>query len=168
MKNRSHKTGYDYKIWYLLQYFNTFNNHIKACFFIRNILLQFNYALQKNKNSVFLILKLVLILFLMIIGVQNQLPDLVQLIVKRFEILPRTHKFLNVLFIQCWEFLTLKAIIEFIIPNLSQIYIGILEILKQKFQTSFWVQNHFWNLCSRSVNSQRLFFSQKAGVKCSS
>ena len=34
-------------------------------------------------------------------------------------------------------------------------------------KTGFWVQNHPLNLCSSSMNSQRLLRSQKAGVKYS-
>ena len=36
---------------------------------------------------------------------------------------------------------------------------------KRKFKTGFWVQDHLFNLCSSAVSSQRLLFSQKAGVK---
>jgi hypothetical protein len=32
---------------------------------------------------------------------------------------------------------------------------------------NIWVQNHLLNLCSRAVNSQRLFCIKKASVKCS-
>ena len=35
------------------------------------------------------------------------------------------------------------------------------------FKTGFWVQNHLLNLCSRVINLQRLFCSQKSLVKCS-
>ena len=35
------------------------------------------------------------------------------------------------------------------------------------FKTAFWVQNHLWSLFSWAVNSQRLFCSKKAGIKCS-
>ena len=37
--------------------------------------------------------------------------------------------------------------------------------LKQMFQPGFLVQNCPLNLCSRAVNSQRLFCSKKASVK---
>ena len=67
----------------------------------------------------------------------------------------------------CREFLTLNAYLL----NLSyQIWVGyfiIPEIFKTYVETGFWVQNHLMNLCSRAVNSQRLLYSQKAGVKCS-
>ena len=39
--------------------------------------------------------------------------------------------------------------------------------LKPTFNTGFWVQNLPLNLCSRANNLQRLFCSQRAGVKCS-
>ena len=42
------------------------------------------------------------------------------------------------------------------------------KTFKQTFKTGFWVQNHLLNLCSSSVNSQRLLCSQKARVKCTS
>ena len=68
----------------------------------------------------------------------------------------------------CKEFLTFDAH-EL---NLShQIWVGFIFVyqksLKWTFKTSFWVQNHLLNLCSSAVNSQRLMYSQKAGVKCS-
>ena len=47
----------------------------------------------------------------------------------------------------------------------SELFLYTPEIFK--FQTGFCVQNHLLNLCSRVVNSQRFFCSQKAGVKCS-
>ena len=34
------------------------------------------------------------------------------------------------------------------------------------FKTGFRVQNHFFNLCSSAVDSQRLLCSKRAGVKC--
>ena len=49
----------------------TFNNPIKACFFISIILLQFKHAQYKIVNRIFLVERLVLIGFLKIIGVQN-------------------------------------------------------------------------------------------------
>ena len=52
-------------------------------------------------------------------------------------------------------------LIVFVILNLSQIYFCISQIYKNQF----WVQNNHFNLCSYAVNSQRLFCSQKAGVK---
>ena len=58
-------------------------------------------------------------------------------------------------------------LIAFVIPNLRQINFCIQISLKPMFKTGFWIQNHLWNLCSRIVNSQRLFCSQKADVECS-
>ena len=40
-------------------------------------------------------------------------------------------------------------------------YIKYEKSLKRTFQTGFWVQNNRLNLCSRVMNSQRLFCSQK-------
>ena len=57
-------------------------------------------------------------------------------------------------------------LIDSVIPNLSQIYFGIPEIFKTNVTNRFWVQNHLFILCSRVVNSQRLFYSQKVGLKC--
>ena len=61
--------------------------------------------------------------------------------------------------------LTNYLLIEFIIPNLSQIYFCIPKSLKQFVQTGFWVQNHLSNQCSWVVNSQRLFCSQIVCIK---
>ena len=56
-------------------------------------------------------------------------------------------------------------LIEFIIPNLRQIYFEYQKSLKRTFKTVFCVLNYLSILCSRVVNSLRLFCSQKAGVK---
>ena len=48
----------------------------------------------------------------------------------------------------------------------SHIYFCILEIFKRTIQTGFWEQNPLLNLCSRIVNSQSLFCSLKAVLKC--
>ena len=37
--------------------------------------------------------------------------------------------------------------------------------LKRTFKSGFWVKNHPLNLCSHAVNLQRLFRSQKGGIK---
>ena len=56
----------------------------------------------------------------------------------------------------------LKCIlIEFVTPNLSQIYFS----LKLNFEIWFWSQNHHFNLCSFVVNSQRLYCIPKTSVK---
>ena len=66
------------------------------------------------------------------------------------------------------EIFNLKCLlIEFIISNLSKIYFCIPNIFKTNVYNGFWAQNHFLNLFSHFVNSQKLFCSQKAGVKCS-
>ena len=39
--------------------------------------------------------------------------------------------------------------------------------LKRMVKSEFWVHKLFLNLCSHALNSQRLFYSKKAGVKCS-
>ena len=59
---------------------------------------------------------------------------------------------------------TFFDIIEYLLI-LAQIYFCIPEI-ERTFQTGFGVQNHLLNLCSRVVNLQRLFCSQKE--KCPS
>ena len=41
------------------------------------------------------------------------------------------------------------------------------EIFKINVPNQFLVQNQLLNLCSFVVNSQRLYCTQKAGVKCS-
>ena len=38
--------------------------------------------------------------------------------------------------------------------------------LEQTFKAGLRVQNHLLNLCFGAMNSQRLLFSQKAGVSC--
>ena len=38
---------------------------------------------------------------------------------------------------------------EFVIPNLSQIYFCVPKALELTFKTSFWVQNHLLNFCCR-------------------
>ena len=49
---------------------------------------------------------------------------------------------------------------------LTHIFFCIPEVFKPTFKASFWVQNHFLNLCSSTVNSQRLLCSPKASMKC--
>ena len=48
----------------------------------------------------------------------------------------------------------------------TQIYFCMPEIFKTNVSSQFLSTNHLLNLCSRVVNSQRLFCSQRAGVKC--
>ena len=52
-------------------------------------------------------------------------------------------------------------LIEFVIPNLSQISFVYQKSLKWTFKTGFWVLNHLNNLCSCVLNSLRLFCSKK-------
>ena len=54
-----------------------------------------------------------------------------------------------------WEFFSLN---KFVIPNLSWMFFCVPDI-KQTLKTVLWVQNHLLNLCSRVVNSQKLFCS---------
>jgi hypothetical protein len=56
--------------------------------------------------------------------------------------------------------------IEFVIPNLSQFLFCIPEIFKPNASNQFMSTKLPFELCSRAVNSQRLFCSQQAGVKC--
>ena len=65
------------------------------------------------------------------------------------------------------EFLTLNA---YYLNSSYQIWVrfsfAYQKSIKPTFKTGFWVQNHLLNLCSRVVNLQKLFCSQKTGVKC--
>ena len=47
---------------------------------------------------------------------------------------------------------------------LTQIYFYLPEIFKKSVSTRFWSTNTVLNLCSRFLNSQRLFCSQKGGI----
>ena len=49
----------------------------------------------------------------------------------------------------------------------SDLFMCTRNFSKQTCKTGIWVQNHFLNLFSSAVNSQRLLCSRKAGVKCS-
>ena len=53
--------------------------------------------------------------------------------------------------------------------KLYKLFISVYQkSLKQTFQNDFLnTKSHLLNFCSRVVKSQRLFCSQKAGVKCS-
>ena len=64
----------------------------------------------------------------------------------------------------------LKRFIKF---NMSNTYFHLRFIFNTRneyqirtFETGVCVQNHLLNLCSSVINLQRLFCSQKAGVKC--
>ena len=62
--------------------------------------------------------------------------------------------------------LTIRVVCrEFLTPWVNLLIYQI--SLKRTLQTGFWVQNHLLNLHTCVVNLQRLFCSQKAGVKCS-
>ena len=61
-------------------------------------------------------------------------------------------------------------LIEFVIPNLSQIYFCIPEIFKKHVSNRFLstrLPSEFVFSFIESMNSQWVFCSQKAGVKCS-
>ena len=52
-------------------------------------------------------------------------------------------------------------LIEFVIPNLSQIYFGIPEAFKTNVKIIILdKKNYLSNLCSKIMNSQRLFCTQ--------
>ena len=62
--------------------------------------------------------------------------------------------------------------VHFVYPSAQTIFVFryfifcILEIFKTHNSNCFLKTNHLLNLCTCVVNSQRLFCSQKGGVKC--
>ena len=68
------------------------------------------------------------------------------------------------IFTQIW---LANVIINYLkLKNCSQFIFVYQKSLKRTFQTGFSAQNPLLNLCSSAVNSQKLFCSQKDGVKC--
>ena len=65
----------------------TFNNLIRACFSNKKCILLIQTGKTQNENDKFLIKNLVLIAFLKIIGIQNQIPIRFSIALKRNKIL---------------------------------------------------------------------------------